>query len=456
MTAHDAIIVGGGPAGLSAAHVLQRAGVTDTVVIEREREPGGVPRHCHHSGFGFSQYYWPHQGPAYARRLERAVAGTRVRTTTSVVGIEEGGVVTVATPEGLERLRGRAVLLATGVRETPRAARLVSGERPWGVLTTGALQQFLHQAGMRPCRRAVIVGSEWVSFSALLTLRRAGIRSVAMLEEGERITAPRPGDWVSRWLLGTPVLTRTRLAWVLGREVVEGVEVERAGRRWRIPCDAVVFTGRFVPEAALVRESHLELDPGTGGPVIDQHWRCSDPVYFAAGNLVRPVETSGVVGREGAAAGRAMAAALQGLLPAPERRVRVRVHGPLRYVYPQCIALPGEAPDGLMPRARVSRAAVGTLRLLRNDVEVWRRRIAALPERRIRLPGQCIATTGLESVHIVLDESAPRRSASTNRPEPRRSGPPPDAPKRLEDAVNGAGAQCYSPSTREEDHAHEQ
>lgn len=403
MRTHDAIVVGGGPAGLSAACALRRVGVKDIVVLERENEAGGVPRHCHHPGFGFSQYYWPYLGPGYARRLRRATADTSVRTSASVVAIEPGGVLTVATPEGLEHLQGRAVLLATGVRETPRAARLVSGERPWGVLTTGALQQLLHLAGERPCRRAAIVGTEWVSFSALLTLRRAGIQSVAMIEEGERITAPRRGDWVSRWVFGTPVFTRTRVVRVLGREVVEGVEVERDGAHWVLSCEAVVFTGRFVPEAALVRESHLEFDPSTGGPVIDQHWRCSDPAYFAAGNVVRPVETSGVVGREGAAAGRAMAAALHGALPVPERRVRLRVHGPLRYIYPQCIALPGDSPNGLMPRARVSRAATGTLRVVCNGVEVWRRRVAALPERRIRLPGDRIRTAGLESVDICLE-----------------------------------------------------
>ncbi|NIR29415.1 MAG: NAD(P)/FAD-dependent oxidoreductase [Gammaproteobacteria bacterium] len=441
MRTHDAIIVGGGPAGLSAAHALHRAGVTDIVVLERESEAGGVPRHCHHPGFGFSQYYWPHRGPAYARRLRRGAAQTSIRTNASVVALEPGGVLTVATPEGLEDLTGRAVLLATGVRETPRSARLVSGERPWGVLTTGALQQFLHLAGVRPCRRAVIVGTEWVSFSALLTLRRAGIQSVAMIEAGARITAPRPGDWVSRWMFGTPVLTGTRVVRVLGREVVEGVEVERDGTRWVLPCDAVVFTGGFVPEVALVREGHLELDPGTAGPVIDQYWRCSDPAYFAAGNVVRPVETSGVVGREGAAAGRAMAAALGGAVSAPERRVRLRVHGPLRYVYPQCIALPGESPGGLMPRARASRAANGTLRLVCNDVEVWRRRVSTLPERRIRLPGHRIRTAGLQSVDVYLEEPAPQRRSSENGVQAPLSKRPSAPPSSRRERPDRAGAR---------------
>ncbi len=404
MSRHDALIVGGGPAGLSAARALREAGVRDVVVLERETEAGGVPRHCHHPGFGFEQFHWPYSGPAYARRLRRDVNDMELRIGASVVALRPNGELDVVTDNGLETMTGKVVLLATGIRETPRAARLISGDRPpWGVLTTGALQQLLHLVDLRPCRRPIIVGSEWVSFSALLTLRRAGIKPVAMIEEEDRITAPRPGDLIARLLFGVPVLTRTRLLGILGRETVEAVEIERNGRRERLAGDAVVLTGRFVPEAALLRASHLAMDPGSGGPVIDQHWRCSDPTYFAAGNLLRPVETSGVVGLEGEAAGRSMAAALAGRLESPLRRIPVQASPPLRYVTPQVISVPGDPPNNLLFRARVDRPARGMLRLLRNGEEVWQRKIVALPERRIRLPGKSVSLDGIESVEVRLD-----------------------------------------------------
>ncbi len=406
MSRHNAIIVGGGPAGLSCARVLREAGVKDIVVLEREPEAGGVPRHCHHPGFGFSQFYWPYSGPAYARRLRLDAKGADLRTVATVIALRPGGEIEVATPRGLETMSGRSVLLATGIRESPRAARLTSGDRPpWGVLTTGALQQHLHMTAIQPCRRPVIVGSEWVAFSALLTLRRAGIRPVAMIEEEDRITAPRLGGMIARLAFGVPVLTGTRLIAIHGDAVVEAVEIERDGQRQRLACDAVIMTGRFVPEAALLRASHLELDKGSGGPVIDQHWRCSDPVYFAAGNLLRPIETSGVVGREGEAAGRAMAAALAGQLDAPARRVPVKTSPPLRYVTPQVIAIPGDRPDGLLFRGRVDRPVRGMLRLLRNGEEVWHRKIHALPERRIHLPGGHVSLDGIESLEVRLDPS---------------------------------------------------
>lgn len=406
MSRHDAIIVGGGPAGLSAARVLREAGVSDVVMLERETEAGGVPRHCHHPGFGFEQFHWPYTGPAYARRLRRDVNGLDLRVGASVVALRPNGELDVVTDDGLETMTGKVVLLATGIRETPRAARLISGDRPpWGVFTTGALQQLLHLAHIQPCRRPVIIGSEWVSFSALLTLRRAGIRSVAMIEEADRTTAPGTAAAVARLAFGVPVLTGTKLLSILGRDTVEAVEIERDGRRERLACDAVVMSGRFVPEAALLRASHIELDEGSGGPVIDQHWRCSDPAYFAAGNLLRPVETSGVVGCEGEAAGRAMVDGLAGRLHAPTRRVVIKSNPPLRYVTPQVIAVPGDRPNRLQFRARVIRPARGTLRLLRNGEEIWRREVAALPERRIQLPGELVASDGIETVEVRIDPS---------------------------------------------------
>ena len=118
---------------------------------------------------------------------------------------------------------------------------------------------------------------------------------------------------------------------------------------------------------------------------------------------MRPVETSGVVGREGEAAGRAMAAALAGRLAAPARRVPIMVSPPLRYVTPQVVAVPGDRPNGLLFRTRVDRPARGTLRLLRNGQEVWSRKISALPERRVRLPGEFVSLDGIESVEVRLD-----------------------------------------------------
>ena len=403
MRRHEVVIVGGGPAGLAAAARGAELGRRDVVVLEREREAGGVPRHCGHTGFGIAEFRRLMHGPAYARRLAEAAGDAMLRTGVTATRLLPGGELEIATPDGGDRIAGRAVLIALGARETPRSARLVSGTRPWGVTTTGALQQLVHLARATPFTRPLVVGSELVAFSALLTLRHAGIRPLAMIEENMRITARRPGDWVARGILGVPVWTGARLAAIHGQRRVEAVEIERAGKRQRVACDGVVFTGRFVPEAALLATSPIEIDPATGGPSIDQHWRCSDPAYFAAGNLLRPIETAGVAWREGRAAAERIAAALAGELPAPARELRIGFDAPLRYVYPQRIGLPdqpGRTLDPLMLRARVARAVRGRLTLVANGSEIWSRRIAALPERRIVLPAGLVSPDRLESLAI--------------------------------------------------------
>ena len=131
MSRHDVVILGGGPAGLSAAKRLGELGVRDVVLIEREAELGGVPRHCGHLAFGLREFHRLLSGPSYARRLAENVSGLDSRTKTTVTAVSPGGKVDILHPEaGPGRIAGRAVLLAFGVRETPRSARLVNGDRP--------------------------------------------------------------------------------------------------------------------------------------------------------------------------------------------------------------------------------------------------------------------------------------------------------------------------------------
>ena len=278
MERRDVVIIGGGPAGLSAARRLGELGIAATV-LEREQQAGGVPRHCGHLGFGWESHRRIWTGPRFAAQLRDDSKSLDLRTGHTVLGID-GDVLRVQSEKGISEITASKIILATGTRETPRAPRFVGGSRPRGVMTTGALQAHVYLQHFKPFERPVIIGSELVSFSAILTCRHVGIRPVAMIEAKDDISAPRPGDLIAKLVYGVPVWTRTRLIAIDGRKQVEAVEIERDGKRERIACDGVIFTGEWVPEAALL---------------------VNKPKVTLAGNVHGALKTSGACWREGRA-----------------------------------------------------------------------------------------------------------------------------------------------------------
>jgi thioredoxin reductase len=281
MQNHDVVIVGGGPTGLSAAQRLHELGIKDVVILERETEAGGIPRHCGHLGFGWQSHRRLWTGPYFANELRKSAQAIDIRTQNTVLEIGKSGQLRIQNNSGVTSIRAKHILLAMGTRETPRAARLVGGARPEGVMNTGALQQHIYLHNNKPFARPVIVGSEWVSFSAILTCRHLGIRPVAMIEENKNITAPRPGDLIARFIFGVPVRTSTKLVSIEGRTHVEAVVVEHGSKQQRIPCDGVIFTGQFKPETAIMPQ----------GPLPE--------TINCAGNVLAPLKTSGACWIEG-------------------------------------------------------------------------------------------------------------------------------------------------------------
>ncbi len=298
----DVAIIGAGPAGLTAAARLA-AHHYRVVVLEREQSAGGIPRHSDHLGYGIRDLHRFISGPAYAARLTAAAesAGAQIRTRSMVTAINTDDSLDVTTPDGLLQIEANAVILATGARERPRPARLIPGDRPAGVYTTGHLQNVVHLHHGKVGSRAVVVGAELVSWSAVMTLRHAGTDTALMLTEYHSPESYGLFNLGGRVAFGVPVARRSRLTQIIGRPRVEAVEIEHLDTRERsiIPCDTVVLTGDWIPDHELARSAGIDIDPGTLGPLIDTTLRTSRFGVFAAGNVLHPVDTADIAALDG-------------------------------------------------------------------------------------------------------------------------------------------------------------
>ena len=383
----DVIVIGGGPAGVAAALELRRRGVEKVMILDREPHLGGATRHCSHSPFGMLEFGRIYFGAAYGRKLEHEAgkAGIEVRTGHSVVKLGGDGAVTVASHRGMETLRGRRIMYATGAREKPRSARLISGDRPVGVVTTGTLQSYVAFHRLMPFRRPVIVGSELVSLSAALTCLTHGARPVAMIEARPRALARAPLTWFPK-LGGIPFHRGTDLVDIKGQNRVEAVTIRRNGSTEILACDGVLLTGQFTPESSLFLESGMGIDRGSSGPAVDQDGRSVNPIYFASGNVLRAVETGGWAFREGRAVGASLAIDLRREVAAADF-VPVTFDEPIKLVVPSMLRR-GDISTAAFTQfqLRVLRQAKGLLSLKIDGKDVWSKRAQWSPERRILVP----------------------------------------------------------------------
>ncbi|HET7388174.1 MAG TPA: FAD-dependent oxidoreductase [Nocardioidaceae bacterium] len=413
----DLLVVGAGPAGLAAARTVQQSGAR-VVVLDREQDPGGIPRHCHHTGFGVRDLHRLYSGPAYARRSTEltTAAGAEIRTGWTVTEWAGDTSVVATSRTGRTRIDAGAVVLATGCRERPRPARLVPGTRPAGVFTTGALQQFACSGHGHVGRRAVIVGTEHIAFSALHTLTSSGTEVAAVITESPLLETYQALRIGTAGVHRVPVLTSTRLSGIEGRERVEGVILTDLATdiARRVVCDTVVFTGDWIPDHELCRAAGLRMDSQTHGPIVDGAGRTSRPGVFAAGNLIHPAEPADVAGLGGRHLAQAITAWLTNRSGFDLTAIGVGHQSPLAWVTPQLIR-PHESParDLFILRADEP-AGPGHVVVRQDTLELHRQKVSRLvPNRPLTLRASWLRAVNWSGPGIEISYSsqsrAPRR-----------------------------------------------
>lgn len=328
---------------MSACLGLARSASLKIALFECEEKLGGIPRSCH-IPFGMRDRKRIYTGPAYARRLAGLTRQTAVEihTEARVMDMTPGDPgephrLRVLSPEGYRSYESRFVILATGCFESPRSARRIGGTRPAGIFTTGTLQQLVNLNHLTPGRRALIVGSEHVALSSVLTLRRAGMAIIGLVEEELGLqTYALPAVCMSRYF-NFPIHKNTSVKRILGDRRVEAVELlnGRDNSTRKVECDTVILTGRFRPDSMLIENTTLEPDPASQGPLVDTNLMTSVPDIFAAGNILRGADMHDLCALEGRLAALGIIERLKSHERRKDRSIPISGRPPIRYVVPQ-------------------------------------------------------------------------------------------------------------------------
>ncbi len=367
MKSYEIVIIGGGPAGLAAAVSARKSGIEHILILERDRELGGILNQCIHNGFGLHTFGEELTGPEYAGRFIRQVEelGIEYRLNTMVMDISPNKTVTAMNrEEGLFRLHGEAVILAMGCRERPRGALNIPGYRPAGIYSAGTAQRLVNMEGLLPGREVVILGSGDIGLimARRMTLEGARVRVVAELMPYSGGLKRNIVQCLEDYAI--PLKLSHTVVDIKGKRRVEGVtlaEVDEKGKP--IPgteefydCDTLLLSVGLIPENELSRGMGVDLNPATSGPRVNESLETSIKGVFACGNVLHVHDLVDFVSEEAAAAGRHAAAYVKSTdrNSGGEAGIRIKPKQGVRYTVPEMIH-PDRMEESLLLRFRVDR-----------------------------------------------------------------------------------------------------
>ena len=370
MKNYDIVIIGGGPAGLSAAVVARKNGTESVLILERDDKLGGILNQCIHNGFGLHTFQEELTGPEYAGRFITQAEELRIeyKLHTMVMDISADKVVTAMNQEeGMFQIQAKAVILAMGCRERSRGALNIPGYRPAGIFSAGTAQRLVNIEGYLPGRKVVILGSGDIGLimARRMTLEGADVQVVAEL-------MPYSGGLKRNIVqclddFGIPLKLSHTVIDIKGKERVEGItlaEVNAEGRpipgtEEEYECDTLLLSVGLIPENELSRGMGIEMNPVTSGPKVNESLETNIEGVVACGNVLHVHDLVDFVSEEAAMAGRNASLYVQDTYNSKKgeenlqaKEIPFLTENGVRYTVPSAIR-PDHMPEELTVRFRV-------------------------------------------------------------------------------------------------------